>query len=139
MDGLFVSRFAKAETISGTLQMVALGAGGLGLGAGDYGLVKSKPPPHKIGKEERRTFLPQPLVPSPQPRFFCPFFSHNWRWPKMRKISYLCVGLLLGGSLSFAGTVKAGTQTFVGNISDSMCGLKHMMPGKSDKECTLSV
>ena len=55
----------------------------------------------------------------------------------MRKISYLCVGLLLGGSLSFTGTVKAGTKTFVGNISDSMCGLKHMMPGKSDKECTL--
>jgi hypothetical protein len=64
-------------------------------------------------------------------------FSDKWRWPKMRRISYLCVGLLLGGSLSFAGTVKAGTKTFVGNISDSMCGLKHMMPGKSDKECTL--
>ena len=56
----------------------------------------------------------------------------------MGKIAYLCVAVLLGGSLSFAGTVKAGTKkTFVGNISDSMCGLKHMMPGQSDKECTL--
>ena len=55
----------------------------------------------------------------------------------MRKITYLCVALLLGASLSFAGTVKAGTKTFAGNISDSMCGLKHMMPGKNDKECTV--
>ena len=54
----------------------------------------------------------------------------------MRKIASLCLGLLLGSSLTFAGTVKAGTKTFVGNISDSMCGLTHMMPGKSDKECT---
>jgi len=55
----------------------------------------------------------------------------------MRRISYLCVGLLLAGSLSFAGSAKAATKAFIGNISDSMCGLKHMMPGKSDKECTL--
>jgi hypothetical protein len=55
----------------------------------------------------------------------------------MRKITYLCLGLLLGGSLSFAGPVVAGRKAFVGNISDSMCGLKHVMPGKSDKECTL--
>ena len=55
----------------------------------------------------------------------------------MRRISYLCLGILLGSSLSFAGAAQAGTKTFVGNISDSMCGLKHMMPGKSDKECTL--
>ena len=55
----------------------------------------------------------------------------------MGKITYVCVAVLLGVSLSLAGIVKAGTKTFVGNISDSMCGLKHMMPGKSDKECTL--
>ena len=55
----------------------------------------------------------------------------------MRKISCFCVGLFLAGSLSFAGNAKAATKTFVGNISDSMCGLKHMMPGKSDKERTL--
>jgi len=55
----------------------------------------------------------------------------------MRRICYLCVGLLLGSSLSIAGVPKAGTKTFVGNVSDSMCGLKHIMPGKTDKECTL--
>ena len=55
----------------------------------------------------------------------------------MRKIAYLGVGLLLGASLSVASTGKAGTKTFVGKISDSMCGPKHMMPGKSDKDCTL--
>jgi Protein of unknown function (DUF5818) len=27
-------------------------------------------------------------------------------------------------------------RTFMGNISDSMCGLKHMMAGKTPKECT---
>ncbi|MBI4469589.1 MAG: hypothetical protein HY650_09750 [Acidobacteria bacterium] len=30
-------------------------------------------------------------------------------------------------------------QTFIGTISDDMCGQKHtMMPGKSDKECVLA-
>ena len=55
----------------------------------------------------------------------------------MRKITTMCLGLLLAASLSFAGTAKAASKTFVGNISDSMCGVKHMMPGKSDKDCTL--
>ena len=55
----------------------------------------------------------------------------------MRKITYVCLGVLLAASLSFAGTVKTGSKTFVRNISDSMCGVKHMMPGKSDKDCTL--
>jgi hypothetical protein len=55
----------------------------------------------------------------------------------MRKITYLGFTLLLAANLSFAGAAQAGAKTFVGNISDSMCGLKHMMPGKSDKECTL--
>jgi hypothetical protein len=55
----------------------------------------------------------------------------------MRKISFLGIVLLLGASLSFAGKAQAATRTFVGNISDSMCGLKHMMPGLTDKDCTL--
>jgi len=55
----------------------------------------------------------------------------------MRNISYLVVALLLSVNLGFGSPAKAGTKTFVGNISDAMCGLKHMMPGKSDKECTL--
>lgn len=52
----------------------------------------------------------------------------------MRKIAYFGLLSILTASMSLA--VPAG-KTFVGNISDSMCGLKHMMPGKSDAECTL--
>lgn len=56
----------------------------------------------------------------------------------MRRITIYGVLLLLVTGLSLAGTAKAATRTFVGNISDSMCGLKHMMPGESDKDCTLA-
>lgn len=38
--------------------------------------------------------------------------------------------------LSTAVQVHAATQTLGGVISDSMCGKKHMMPGKPDAECT---
>jgi len=31
---------------------------------------------------------------------------------------------------------NAAAQTFTGVISDSMCKQKHMMPGKTDAECT---
>ena len=30
----------------------------------------------------------------------------------------------------------AAPQSFVGTLSESMCGAKHMMPDKSDAECT---
>lgn len=56
----------------------------------------------------------------------------------MKKFIYLVVALFLAAGLSL-GAPKSATgkqQTFVGNISDSMCGLKHMMPG-GDKACTL--
>ncbi len=55
----------------------------------------------------------------------------------MRIVTYLGVALLLGVNLSCAAPAKTGAKSFVGNISDAMCGLKHMMPGKDDKECTL--
>lgn len=29
----------------------------------------------------------------------------------------------------------AAPQSFVGTVSDSMCGAKHMVPGKTDAEC----
>ncbi|MGD0124451.1 MAG: DUF5818 domain-containing protein [Terriglobia bacterium] len=56
----------------------------------------------------------------------------------MRRIAIYSVALLLLASLGFAGTAKAAAKTFVGSISDSMCGAKHMMPGQSDKDCTLA-
>ena len=55
----------------------------------------------------------------------------------MARITYFCIAVMLAGSLSFAGGEKGGTKVFIGNISDSMCGLTHMMPGKSAKDCTL--
>ncbi len=58
----------------------------------------------------------------------------------MRKFIYLTVAFLVAASLSLAGPKQGkeekGQKTFLGSISDSMCGLKHMMPG-GDKECTL--
>lgn len=55
----------------------------------------------------------------------------------MKINAYLVVPLLLAASISFTAVKGAEKQkTFVGSISDSMCGLKHMMPG-GDKECTL--
>jgi hypothetical protein len=56
---------------------------------------------------------------------------------KMKKIAYWGLAFLVAAGMSLAAPKKGGSRRFVGNISDSMCGLKHMMPGKSDKECTL--
>jgi hypothetical protein len=43
-------------------------------------------------------------------------------------------------SLSFltilSAVAMAAPQTFVGTVTDSMCGAKHMLPGKTDAECT---
>lgn len=56
----------------------------------------------------------------------------------MKKVLYLGLAFLLAAGLSLAAPKPEGDQqTFVGDISDSMCGLKHAMPGKTDKECTL--
>jgi len=55
----------------------------------------------------------------------------------MKKISLSLLGLVLAVGLSLAGPGRAAANTFVGNIGDSMCGAKHMMPGESDKDCTL--
>jgi len=54
----------------------------------------------------------------------------------MRKIAYLGIAVFLATGLTLAAP-KQGSKTFMGSISDSMCGAKHMMPGKSDKDCTL--
>ncbi len=56
----------------------------------------------------------------------------------MKKLAYVAIAFLLAAGLSLAvpkGAAKG--KSFVGNISDKMCGVKHMMPGKSDAECTL--
>lgn len=45
---------------------------------------------------------------------------------------YVLFVFLLMSSIS----AIAAQQPFVGTLSESMCGAKHMMPGKSDAECT---
>ncbi len=54
----------------------------------------------------------------------------------MKKLVYFALAILVSASLSLAASKGGKKKTFTGNISDAMCGLKHMMPG-GDKECTL--
>lgn len=44
--------------------------------------------------------------------------------------------LMLLITAMLAGTSVAATQTFTGTITDTMCGKKHMVAGKSDTDCT---
>jgi hypothetical protein len=55
----------------------------------------------------------------------------------MKRFTLPILGLLLAAGLSLAVPRNDPTKTFVGSIGDSMCGAKHMMPGESDKDCTL--
>lgn len=55
----------------------------------------------------------------------------------MKKLVYLSLALILAAGVSMASPKAAEkSKTFEGNISDKMCGAKHMMEG-SAKECTL--
>jgi len=55
----------------------------------------------------------------------------------MKGFTNWALGLVLTVGLGFAVAAQATPQTFVGSIGDSICGAKHMMPGQSDKDCTL--
>jgi hypothetical protein len=52
----------------------------------------------------------------------------------MRRL-LLGVGVLVLAAGVSVASPSGSSQTFVGSISDSMCGVKHMMPG-GDKACT---
>jgi len=54
----------------------------------------------------------------------------------MRKLISLGAVMIFAAGLSVA-SARVASMTFTGTISDSMCGLKHMMPG-GDKACTLA-
>jgi hypothetical protein len=54
----------------------------------------------------------------------------------MKRCLLAVLSLLLIAGFALAAPGKPA-QTFVGTIGDSMCGAKHMMPGESDKDCTL--
>jgi hypothetical protein len=55
----------------------------------------------------------------------------------MKRFTLPVMGLLLAAGLSLAAPGGDSAKAFVGSIGDSMCGAKHMMPGESDKDCTL--
>lgn len=46
--------------------------------------------------------------------------------------TFLTITLILIAAV----VATAAPQTFTGVLSDSMCGAKHMLPGKTDAECT---
>jgi len=51
----------------------------------------------------------------------------------MRRRSFYISGLFL---LSAAGALTQSSQTLTGTVSDSMCGVKHMMKNASPAQCT---
>ena len=53
----------------------------------------------------------------------------------MKKNPIAVFAILIASLLSATIQSYAATQTLNGIVSDSMCGKKHMMPGKSDAEC----
>lgn len=55
----------------------------------------------------------------------------------MKRLAYGGLMLLVTAALGLAAPQGTKSRTFTGTISDKMCGAKHMMEGKSAKECTL--
>jgi hypothetical protein len=53
----------------------------------------------------------------------------------MKKTAILAFALMSGLMTSAIQQLHAASQTIDGVVSDSMCGKKHMLPGKSDAQC----
>jgi hypothetical protein len=53
----------------------------------------------------------------------------------MKMTSILVLALMSGIMIPAIQQVHAASQTIDGIVSDSMCGNKHMMPGKTDAQC----
>jgi hypothetical protein len=53
----------------------------------------------------------------------------------MKTTTAVAALLIAFGLAATSAMLLAAPQTVDGTISDSMCGRKHMMPGKSDAEC----
>lgn len=53
----------------------------------------------------------------------------------MRKTPILALALMLAIMIPAIKQLHAAPQTIDGVVTDSMCGKKHMMPGKTDAEC----
>lgn len=52
-------------------------------------------------------------------------------------ILFLCIALLSAAATLTSPRAAPGHRAFTGSISDSACGLHHMMGGISAKQCTL--
>jgi Protein of unknown function (DUF5818) len=53
---------------------------------------------------------------------------------RKRYAQVILIMVVLSISMVVANAVTP--QTFTGTVSDTMCGAKHMLPGKTDAECT---
>lgn len=53
----------------------------------------------------------------------------------MRKSSFIAVALMSAVMIPAIPQLHATSQSFEGIVSDTMCGKKHMMPGKTDSQC----
>ena len=53
----------------------------------------------------------------------------------MRKTPVLTLALMLAFMIPAIQQLHAAPQTIDGVITDSMCGKKHMLPGKTDAQC----
>ena len=53
----------------------------------------------------------------------------------MRKTPILALALMLAIMIPAIKQLHAAPQTIDGVVTDSMCGKKHMLPGKTDAQC----
>jgi hypothetical protein len=53
----------------------------------------------------------------------------------MKKSLILAIALMSGIMIPAIQQLHAASQAIDGIVSDSMCGKKHMMPGKTDAQC----
>jgi hypothetical protein len=66
--------------------------------------------------------------------FAKPFLFHTME-KTMKRTSILAFALSSIITISAIPQLHAAPQSFDGIISDSMCGRKHMLPGKTDAQC----
>ena len=53
----------------------------------------------------------------------------------MRKTPFLALAIISAIMIPAIQQLHAASQTFNGVVTDSMCGKKHMLPGKTDAQC----
>ena len=69
------------------------------------------------------------------PRFFAGLFIHHLTEKTMRKTPFIVLALMSAITIPAIQQLHAASQSIDGIVSDSMCGKKHMLPGKTDAQC----